>query len=143
MSLRACLFLALALAVSPQTPATTPDSQYKEFMKLSATERTKAFQSAEPETKAVLKRIHAERWLTANSRRLSREQIDLVKEAIAVLTPALYESPPDPGVTKKSLDLQLKLQCALWRSDVIAAFQFDEDGKSGRFDDFMFWMKQC
>ena len=95
-----------------QQPAFT----YEQFMQLSAEQRRDRLASLPAEDQAVLKRTHARRWLDANRDSLSQAQIDLVTEAMSLLSGDRDRRVPG--------ELQRRLTCQLGRARVTAAFTF-------------------
>lgn len=149
---RAALIL-VALAFCPLTGRgqTTPPEHppasvtYEQFMKLDAAQRSDVWGTLIPETKAALMRMHAERWLEHNRGRLTDRQAQLVEEAIAFVTPALYRNPHDPELLKQEAALRAKLLCGLRQSDAINAFKVlsPEAVSSDWRADLWTWLEHC
>ena len=65
------------------------------------------------EQKAVLLRSRFERWLDENRDDLSQHQIDAVRETIDLVSPGLYEQPPDRAAMARQDAVSARLHCAL------------------------------
>ena len=117
---------------------------YDQFMKLDSASRTSRFREVNPETKAMIMRTHAERWLAANRGRLTNGQVALVQEAIDFVTPALYRNPSDPELKRKSDALEAKFKCRLRHSDMMAAFGPSQAPPPASWlDDMSAWFSGC
>jgi hypothetical protein len=113
-------------------------------MKLPRRQRTERFSALSPEDKALIMRTHAEQWLEKNRGRLSTGQVGLVQTAIDFVTPALYRTPNDPELVKKSKALELGLQCRVRRSDVLEAFGPSRSPVPASWlDDMWAWFESC
>jgi hypothetical protein len=97
---------------------------YSEFMALSPQLRDQAWKQLSAESKALLKRTHAERWLSKHRQSLSDLQVSVVEETIAFVTPRLYLHPQDPESRKREQDLKRKLECIFGRRSAVEAFTF-------------------
>ena len=125
-----------------------PGISYDSFMRLSPQERETAFASLDPDTKATLKRTHAERWLNENRASLSSAQTALVQEAIDFVAPALYASPGDRSLRDKERQLAQRLACTLGPDRAMAAFSFRDGGQrpqpgSNSVDAWAQWLAEC
>jgi hypothetical protein len=96
---------------------------YDRFISLPDRAQRAAFREADPGTKAMLKRVHAQRWLDRHRAELSARQIAAVERGIAFITPALYEANPQDTLTRET-EMAHSLECALGRERVRAAFTF-------------------
>jgi len=122
----------------------TVQISYEEFMKLSSSSRRARFSGANPETKAIIMRTHAERWLAANRGRLTTGQVSLVEQLIALVTPAWYRNPVDPEAKRKFDALEAQLRCRVRRSDLMAAFKPSLDPVPASWlDDLRAWFGDC
>lgn len=141
--------LALALILTLGAPVTGRAQirtiGYDRFMSLSDFDRKKAFREADAGTKAMLKRVHAERWLQRHRAELSDRQIKAVERGISFLTPELYQA--DPKVTfERENEMTHSLVCALGRDDVRAAFTFfprEKQTFGSTVEDFFYWLHAC
>lgn len=118
---------------------------YDRFIRLSDFDQKKAFREADPGTKAMLKRVHAERWLQRHRAELSERQVKAVERGIAFLTPELYEANPKVTFDREN-EMTHSLVCALGREDVRAAFTFFPPEKQtfgSRVEDFFYWLHAC
>lgn len=141
--------LALALILTLGGPMTAAAQVrtigYDRFMHLSDVDRKKAFREADAGTKAMLKRVHAERWLQRHRAELSGRQITAVERGISFLTAELYQA--DPKVTfERENEMTHSLVCALGRDGVRAAFTFfppEKETFGSRVEDFFYWLHAC
>jgi hypothetical protein len=104
-------------------PTAVATINYDEFMRLDFNARRERFSHLSHESRAMIVRTHAERWLAENRDRLSRSEIAVFQEAIAFVTPDMSEKPLDPQEMKKYEDLKAVLRCRVDPRDVMAAFR--------------------
>jgi hypothetical protein len=78
---------ALVASVIAQAPAPVT---YEAFCKLDQETRRRAFNEVTAENRADLVRTHIERWQDANRDRLTPQQLALLKELLALITPDTY-----------------------------------------------------
>jgi hypothetical protein len=97
-------------------------ASFDEFMKLSIKQRHEQFSRLGADGKAFMVRTHAERWLAANRPRLGSSEVAVYQEAIAFVTPQIYEGPMDPHVMKQEQDVKASMRCRVNPADVAAAF---------------------
>jgi hypothetical protein len=95
---------------------------YDEFMRLPVQHRQELFSRLGADSKALIVRTHAERWVAANRTRLSSSELGVFQEAIAFITPRIFEAPMDPQVLKRESDLKASIRCRVDTDDVMAAF---------------------
>ena len=95
---------------------------YDEFMRLPVQQRHEQFSRFAADSKASMVRTHAERWVAANKTRLSSSELGVLQEAIAFITPRIFEAPMDPQVLKRESDLRSSMRCRVNTEDVAAAF---------------------
>jgi tryptophan 2,3-dioxygenase len=117
------LLLALALGIPGEARAQVRTIGYDRFMSLTVREQQAAFREADPGTKAMLIRVHAQRWLDGHRAELSARQIAAVERGIAFITPELYEASPQDTLARE-MAMTHSLECALGRANVLAAFTF-------------------
>ena len=92
---------------------------YDEFMPQSLHERRRIFTDISAENRALLIKTHVERWLKANRQRLNNEQIAIVEEMIAFITPEQYKVDRDmEKIHLEAETLQRKAESVLSREDV-------------------------
>jgi hypothetical protein len=80
------LFQGVVVVLWSALPIQAPTAQaptYDAFMQQTVPERIHVFNLLSPEERAELVRTHSTRWLTANSARLSVQQISVMRENIA------------------------------------------------------------
>lgn len=127
-----------------QTPSPAPQISYADFVKLDYAARRQRFGEVNAATKAAIMRSHLADWLGKNRSRLSASQVEVVQDAIAFVTPALYESPTDPAVTARSKELEARLACKLRRSDIMTAFKPSDPPMAATWlEDFSSWFTAC
>lgn len=80
---------------------------YDTFGKLDLQGRIKAFNEISPENQAELVKTHAKRWLEKNRNRLTAEQISVLEENIAFITPDIYRLPKRDEDVKRSKELEV------------------------------------
>jgi hypothetical protein len=95
LSIAAAVVCGSSLVVSQQPkPATSPPSaaeiEYDAFCKRTQQEKRAIFRAATPAQKAAIMRNQMERFRDANRARLSKTQLDLLGDVLAVLTPAAF-----------------------------------------------------
>jgi hypothetical protein len=148
-SVAVCGFLSMA---SAQQPARLAGSEitYNDFVKLAPEARREQFQRFTPEHKALIKRSHAERWLTTNRARLSDAQIAVASDAIEFVTPQIYLRPNDPDILKQEQRIKQRLTCILGYDNTRQAFVIDAastqpEGSTSRsmFDRWLSWFSEC
>lgn len=61
-----------------------------------------------PEEKCEFVRTHRRRWLAANRKRLSEEQVREIEEEIAFIGPELYRLPQDPAVKDLAREMEVR-----------------------------------
>jgi len=124
--------------------ATAVEITYEAFIELDYAARAERFRETNAETKAMIMRTHGERWLAENRARLTTGQVDLVREAIAFVTPALYLNPTDPDTLRRTEALEAKLRCRLRHSDIMIAFKVSQPPANASWvDDFSIWFNGC
>jgi hypothetical protein len=123
---------------------------YDDFVKLSSEARREKFQRLTAEHKALMKRTHAERWLTTNRATLSDAQIAVANDAIAFVTPQIYLRPNDPGILKQEERIKQRLTCILGHDNTRQAFVLDvpptqSTGSTWQsmFDEWLSWFSEC
>jgi len=118
---------------------------YERFMSLPESQQRTAFHEADPGTKAMLKRVHAQRWLDRHRTSLNPRQIKAVEQGIAFLTPALYEAAPEQTL-KSEVEMTQSLVCAIGRQNVRAAFTFfppEPQSFGSKIEDWFYWLRAC
>lgn len=78
---------------------------------------------------------------------MSSDQVALVEEAIAFLSPQLYSNPGDPELRKQEEQLKRKLECSLGRDRVMLAFSDlvpnPQPTLADRIDAWLSWFTDC
>ena len=140
---------AVTLTFAGQTPSPPSEITYDEFVKLDRAARTKRFNTLSADSKALIKRTQAERWLADNRLRLSGLQIAAVTDAIAFVTPDIYRQPDDPAIRKREESVKQKLTCALGRDVATQAFALHPPPPSAPItwrstvDSWLSWFEDC
>jgi hypothetical protein len=108
-----------------QQPTTTKPANaitYDEFMRLPVQQRQEQFSRMGADSKALMVRTHAERWVAANRTQLGSSELGALQEAIAFITPRIYEAPMDPQALKRESDVKASMRCRVNTDDAMAAF---------------------
>jgi hypothetical protein len=119
------VFMGLTVGLGGQQPTPTKPANaltYDEFMRLPVQQRQEQFSRLGADSKAFMVRTHAERWVAANTTRLGSSDLVALQEAIAFITPRIYEAPMDPQVLKRESDVKAGMRCRVNTDDVVAAF---------------------
>jgi hypothetical protein len=114
-----------AIGVRGQQPTPLKSSttvNYDNFMRLATGQRRERFGQIGAENQAAVVRTHAERWLAGNRARLDSSEVAVFQEAIAFITPRIYQRPMDPQVMKQEQDVKSSMRCRVNPADVAAAF---------------------
>ena len=114
-------YLPVVMLVVTEVPAvvggsglqSTPTPTYEEFVQLPADRRDALFAQLGADTKAAFLRRRFESWLTEHRRQLSARQVAAVQDAIDLVTPTMYERPPDEGEKARQDAVGKKLYCSL------------------------------
>ncbi len=119
-----CGVIMVAVVVGTGMHAQTRQAiiEYDEFMQLSVQQRKEQFRGLSGDSKAFLVRTHAQRWVAANKARLSASELAAFQEAIAFVTPRIYEAPTDPEVLKRESEVKVSMRCRVNTADAVAAF---------------------
>lgn len=82
------MILELLIVLASFQSAVQPPAaiSYEAFCQLDEAEKKKRFRAAPSETQAMLARTQIERWREANQPGLTSEQLDVLKELLAVAT---------------------------------------------------------
>jgi pimeloyl-ACP methyl ester carboxylesterase len=110
---------------------------YDAFMMRKGHERFELMLRLTPENKAEMFRTHRRRWMEANRDRLTLEQIELLQEHIAFITPELYEQPQKQETVARQDELlersyALFSREELWLALSIRAQHVPETGRKHR-----------
>lgn len=136
---------ALMIQTAAPTTAQIRTIGYDAFRRLPESRQKAAFRDADPGTKAMLKRVHAQRWLEAHRRELGDWQVAAVERGIAFLTPELYQASPQDTL-KQEVEMTNALECALGRRRVLAAFTFfppEKDTFGSRVEEWLYRLHAC
>lgn len=137
--------LSMVAALALDGAAQVRTIGYDRFIRLPQREQNAAFRDADPGTKAMLKRVHAQRWLERHRAELSARQITAVEQGIAFITPDLYEAAPQETF-RREVEMAHALECAIGRRNVRAAFTFLPPGTESfgsKVEDFFNWLHAC
>lgn len=129
--------LVVAASVAILASGSIVQPSYDALMAMPASERRATLQAMEQTARLTVFRTHIDRWLEQNRNRLSTSQVALVTEVRNNLTPERH----DP---EQMIALERKMQCELWRSDVIALSLPNRDQMSSSwFNDVGHWIREC
>jgi hypothetical protein len=144
--------LVVALAGLPTVPQLSAagdagEMSYEQFMRLDAAQRVSRFQGLTPQDKARLKRTHAEHWLAGHRDRLNARQLAAVENAVAFISPDLYERGQDAASKAREERIKSDLQCSLSHKDVMDAFTFwdpaPQPALGEMIDEWLSWFSNC
>ena len=122
MAIIVCCWISAWSQQQTAAPTGGSTTTYDDFMRLDIKQRLERFPQLSAENMATIVRTHGERWLAKNRARLDRSEIAVFEEAIAFVTPQLYQKPLDPQVMKKEEDVKASLRCRVNPDDVLAVF---------------------
>jgi hypothetical protein len=149
VSVAFCGFLSTASAQQPAR-SVGDDISYDDFVKLAPEARRAQFQRLTADRKALIKRTHAQRWLTTNRARLSDAQIAVANDAIEFVTPQIYLRPGDPDMLEQEQRIKQRLTCILGHDNTRQAFVLDappaqSEGSTWRsmVDGWLSWFSEC
>ena len=111
--------VAVAAVAAQDTPRWAID--YDTFWTMDLQGRLRAFNEATPENRAALVREHLTRWMDANRARLSTEQLKVLGENLAAITPDFYRVPQRPEVMERAKALEAKTAAVMSRDDIGAS----------------------
>lgn len=117
--LRIVVVLALAMAgswsVLPVVTAAPLGSQlaYADFLKVAPAERDWELASLSPENRSAIMKQHFEQWLDVHRPDLSSHAQALVRQAIDLVSPAMYSAPPTEAEQQRQVLLGQRMACAL------------------------------
>jgi hypothetical protein len=95
-----------------------PIISYDRFMPKPLEERIRIFNDVSAENRAELMKTHIERWLAANRRRLTGEQVAVVEEIIPFITPEKYRADRDAEKVVREVEV--------WQEKAEAVFSREE-----------------
>ena len=96
-----------------------PTIGYDQFMPQPLQDRRRIFNEISAENRALLIKTHVERWLAANRPRLTSEQIAVLEEIIAYITPERYQAERDmEKIHQEAEALRQKAETVFSREDV-------------------------
>ena len=96
----------------------TTHIDYDSFMQGDLNARISTFQKITAENKAEIVRTQIERWLEVNRGRLTAEQIAIMEENLAFVTPEVYEQSRTQSSLTRAKDLEARSLALLSREDV-------------------------
>ena len=116
-----CVLSALSVVALVAQSTSRPPVDYDSFWTLDLDGRLRAFNEVTPENRADLVREHLQRWIDANRERLNAEQLKVLGEAVAAITPDLYTLPRQPEALERMKALEAKTTAVMSRDDVMAS----------------------
>ena len=119
--------LALSLPLGAQQAPAAKPIPYETYCQMERTEKRTLFKSLPGEQRARLARTHMERWRDANKGKLSEPQLSLLKELIAAISPAMFDSGTEAEQAKaKELIEALESRAdAVFSNDQRRALRYD------------------
>jgi len=138
-------------AIRPPLHAASRDTQvsYEELMSMPPGQRKQTLAASSPENRAAVMKQHLERWLDVHRPDLSRNAQALVREAIALVTPDLYATPPLPAIHEQQLRLSQRMACALGDRRAATLMQLDSppqriaESWADRTREWLDWLVNC
>jgi hypothetical protein len=116
---------------------TTIQPSYDALMAMTASQRQATLRALEEPARLELFRTHIDRWLEQHRGRLSASQVSLVTDLRNTLT-------TDSRDDERSIALQVRMRCELWRSDVIElSLPHRDTMSSSRLNDIGNWLREC
>lgn len=113
ISLAAAIACGSSLVVAQQQKPTPPgppaaaELEYDTYCKKTQQEKRSLFRAATPDQKSMIARRQVERWRDANQPKLSKEQITMLGDFLAIITPALFSGDKDAQAKLEALGKQL------------------------------------
>ena len=107
----AAVYASSLMAQQPKPAAPAPTAaelEYETFCKKTQQEKRTLFRAATPAQKAVIARRQMERFQEANRARLSKEQLALLTEFVALITPSIFEGDKDGQAKLEALGDRLE-----------------------------------
>lgn len=80
-------------------------------------ERQEIFSNISAENRALLMKVHLERWLAANLSRLTHEQVRVVEEFKSFTTPEMYKEGQDSEEIRQEIEALQKRAEAVFSRD--------------------------
>jgi hypothetical protein len=102
--------------------AQTVRVDYETFCKLDVQNKIRIFNQVTPENKAELVRTQVERWLKQNRSRLTPEQIRIMEDSLALITPDLYRTPKREEDMAKIREVEARVRELFSPEDAAQAF---------------------
>ncbi len=112
---------AAVTALAAQTSA-RPPVDYDTFYKLDVQERIRVFNEITPENRADLVKEQVRRWTDLNRTRLNAEQLKLLDDVTAALTPDVYRLPRRQEAVDRMKALEARATALFSREDALAVF---------------------
>jgi len=127
----ATVVFVLGLTSAAATFAQERDAQapvtYDTFMKTPFEDRIRLFNEANAETRAALVREQIQRWLASHRAKLSPQQVQVMEENLAFVTPALYEGRGKPEDRERARALEARTAKLFTRAEVRQALTIEGD----------------
>ena len=129
ISLAAAITCASSLVIAqqqkpaPPGPPAAAELEYDTYCKKTQQEKRALFRAGTPDQKNLIARRQVERWRDANRAKLSKEQLTLLGDFVAIITPALFSG---------DKDAQAKLEAVGKRmEEAFTSAQIDEMDRDG------------
>lgn len=141
--------LATPTAGNQRSSADETGIPYDEFVTLSAAAQASALRQMAPDRRAILKKIHAERWLEKHRASLDASQVAAVQAAIDLLSPGRSGNRQDPASIEREAQVAHRLWCAIGEERALEAFTFRDQAPtvdrswSALLDSWAQWLVEC
>ena len=119
--------LALVLGTFAACARTAPLAKapsavgYDAFMQRDLDGRIRTFNQITPENRAELVKTQITRWVAKNRLRLTPEQLKVMDENLAFVTPDLYRQPKKPADVAQAIDLETRTAAVFSREEMMQA----------------------
>jgi hypothetical protein len=100
---------------------------YDTLMKLELRGRLRAFESASARNKAQLMSTHIERWIAKNRARLTTQQLAVMQDNLAFVTPDTYEGRDVPAAQARARALEQRTAALFSRDEMTQAISLYGD----------------
>jgi len=112
------ILLAAVAALAIQSGAIS----YDDFMKTDASDRIARFNQITSENRAEIVKTHITRWRDANKSELSKDQLAIIEEQLALISPEMYSERRTEESMQKVRDLAERTSKLFTQDQMIRAF---------------------
>lgn len=92
---------------APPAPAAA-ELEYDTYCKKTQQEKRSLFRAGTPDQKNLIARRQVERWRDANQAKLSKEQLTLLGDFLAIITPALFSGDKDAQANLEAIGKRME-----------------------------------